>query len=346
LSENGILVDGNPQLAEIHGYELAEMIGRPVMDFVAPESRALVAKHIREGYGAAYECYGVRKNGSTFPAEVHACMRSWHGKQTRVTALRDLTEVKQAAARLQAQQTELEHAHRLALVSEISAGIIHQIGQPLCAMGANLAVAMAMLKNGPAECHETMEILGEVERDVDNMRDVTTHMRALAHAVQPNHQSVDFNQLLEDALQLLRQEAANCGFQLAVDLGHDLPPVQADVVQLDQVILHLTRNAFEACVECPPDRRTIAITTRVVADVDVELSVCDRGIGITPDAMERMFWPFFTTKADALGIGLRLSRTIVEAHGGRIEAGNNADGFGATFRVILPGNAPRHHANL
>jgi signal transduction histidine kinase len=83
-----------------------------------------------------------------------------------------------------------------------------------------------------------------------------------------------------------------------------------------------------------------------VADVDVELSVCDRGIGISPAAMERMFWPFFTTKAEALGIGLRLSRTIVEAHGGRIEASNNADGPGATFRVILPGTAPSHHANL
>ena len=108
VSQGGMVVDCNPQFAELHGYESAEMIGRAVMDFVAPESRKSVDDHVKEGNDAAYECTGLRKDGSVFPAEARACMRTWQGRQTRVTAMRDLTAMKEAVARLRAQQTELE----------------------------------------------------------------------------------------------------------------------------------------------------------------------------------------------------------------------------------------------
>ena len=139
-------MDGNAQFAALHGYKLVEMIGRPVDDFIAPESRALVGQRIRDNDENTYEFVGLRKDGSIFPAEAHGRMTTWHGRIARVTALHDLTSGKRAAARFQAQQTELEHAQRLALVSEVSAGIIHQIGQPLCAMGANVAVALGRLR--------------------------------------------------------------------------------------------------------------------------------------------------------------------------------------------------------
>jgi PAS domain S-box-containing protein len=337
LSENGILVDGNPQLAEIHGYELAEMIGRPVMDFVAPESRALVAKHIREGYGAAYECYGVRKNGSTFPAEVHACMRSWHGKQTRVTALRDLTEVKQAAARLQAQQTELEHAQRLGLVSEVSAGIIHQIGQPLCGMGANLAAALANLGSCDRQSCGTLEIINDVNADVERLRETVVHLRALAHPGRATRVRFDFNAVVMDVLRLLRPEAVRRSMKITTEFFSDLPELDGDSVQLSQVIHNLVRNALDSCGERPPELRHVGVVTRLIeGGSSLELCVRDSGSGIAPAALENLFAPFFTTKPEGLGMGLRLSQTIVHAHGGTIEGFNNPDGDGATFRVVLP----------
>jgi signal transduction histidine kinase len=114
-----------------------------------------------------------------------------------------------------------------------------------------------------------------------------------------------------------------------------LPALLADRVLLNQVILNLTRNAFNACAHCPPDQRRVVITTSATPGKVVELSVRDTGTGLAPEIIDYLFAPFFTTAA-GMGIGLRLSRTIVENHGGSIEAGNNADGIGATFRLLLP----------
>ena len=336
VSENGILVDGNPQLAKIHGHELSEMIGRPVMEFIAPESRALVSERMRMGDEESYECFGLRKDGSTFPEVAHACMRTWQGRETRVTAVRDITNVKRAASRLHALQTELEHAQKLGLVSEISAGIIHQIGQPLCAMGANLAAAIS----GVGACQlgncGTLAIIKDVNADVARLRDIVVHLRALANPGRTNRACFDFNAMVSDVVRLLRHEAAERQVYLTNEPGPDLPLLEGDPVQLSQVVLNLARNAFDACSSSAPGCRTVVIRTRISGGGGVELDVRDSGTGIPPDLMDVLFAPFFTTKRDGLGMGLRLSRTIIQTHEGTIEAFNNPDGCGATFRVVLP----------
>ena len=335
ISQDGRLIDANSRLAEMHGYELAEMVGRPVTDFVAPESHAKVTEHIRNGLEVSYEFLGLRRDGSTMLVEAHGRTGSWHGTASRITALRDLTESKRLAAKLQTQQAALEHAQRLALISEVCAGIIHQISQPLCAMGLNLAVIQASLTAAAETSGETLEILTDIIASVASLREVIHHLRALLQTDRPEHLSTDSHHLLEEALPLLRQEAEHRGIQLTTELGPKLPPVLADPVQLNQVILILTRNAFDACTACPPDRRRVVIAIRAMGDTAVEWSVRDTGSGIAPGVIDHLFSPFFTTKT-SMGIGLRLSRTIVEAHGGRIEASNNADGIGATFRITLP----------
>lgn len=335
ITEDGRLIDGNAQLGILHGYDLAEMIGRPVMDFVAPESRAMVAQRMREGIEATYECMALRKDGSTFPTEIHGRMGEWYGRRLRITALRDLTESKRVAAKILSQQADLDHAQRLALISEVSAGIIHQISQPLSAIGINLAALGSTLAACPDNPVGTAEILKAMESEVASMRNMMLHMRTLARAGRSSHQPTDMHGLLEGVLRMLRPEADHREVRLDVELAEGLPLVLADEVQLNQVMLNLVRNAFDACVACPPDQRRVVITTRVAADAAVELCVRDTGIGISPEVLERLFTPFFTTKA-GMGIGLRLSRTIVEAHGGTIEAANNPDGGGAMFRVTLP----------
>lgn len=336
VTEGGILLDGNAQFAALHGYSLAEMIGRPVDDFIVPESRDLVAQRIRDNDENPYEFVAMRRDGSTFPAEAHGRMTTWQGRIARVTALRDLTPVKGAAARLQAQQTELEHAQRLALVSEVSTGIIHQIGQPLCAMGANISVALDRLRACDSPVCGSMEIVRDIEADVARLREAVTHLRALAHPERAARVRTDFNKLVAGVLRLLRQEAENRRISLSADFGLDLPPIHADPVQLSQIILNVVRNAFDACADCPPERKMVAATTRQIAGEGIELCIRDTGSGIAPADMDRLFAPFFSTKPEGLGMGLRLSRTIVEAHGGTIEATNNSDGFGASFRVVLP----------
>ena len=339
VSEDGILVDGNLRLAEIHGYELREMIGRPLLDFIAPESQALVLERVRDGSDSIYECLGLRKDGAAFPTEVHARMGVWMGRPTRISALRDLTAAKQAAATLRAQQAELAHAQHLALVSEVSAGIIHQLGQPLSAIGANLS-AIVKLKAAELERSGALAIIRDVQTDVARMRDIVVHLRALANPMQPTRVVSDFNAIVAGVLPLLRQKAENRLFRIVVELGEDLPAVHADTVQMSQVILNLVRNAFEAAHECPPKRRIVVVTTRAHGESAVELRVRDSGSGIAPETMSRLFNPFFSTKPDGLGVGLRLSQTIVQAHGGSIEGFNNPDGPGATFRIVLPAIPP------
>lgn len=336
VSENGILLDGDLCFADLHGYRLEEMIGRPVADFVAPESRALVARRCNDDFRDAYEFFALRKDGSVFPAEAHGRNKVWQGRTTRMTALRDLTLAKQAEAELQARQSELEHAQQLALVSEISAGIVHQLAQPLSAMGANVFSAISTLDKRVLSTAEMLEVLTDLQDGVTNMRDIVIHLRALTNPQKSDRVAMDINAILQKVLPLVRAKAASHRARIELDLVSDLPPVQADLVQLGQVILNLSRNALEACDNCPPERRIVSISTREIPDEGVELCVRDAGTGIAPEVMERLFGPFFSTKPDGLGVGLRLSQTIVRSHCGRITAENNAGGVGAAFRIILP----------
>lgn len=176
----------------------------------------------------------------------------------------------------------------------------------------------------------------DIESEVARMKDITVHLRALVNPMQPTRQPTDVNAIVTDLMPLLRKNTGSSQVRLGVDLGRDLPPVHADAVQISEVILNLVRNASEASATVPPERRTVVIATRAQAGTGVELSVCDAGSGISPETMSRLFSPFFSTKPDGLGIGLRLSKTILEAHHGSIEGFNNPDGNGATFRLVLP----------
>lgn len=336
ISENGVVIDGNPQIAAMLGCDFPEMIGRRVTDFIAPESRDLVLKRISEGFEAPYEFTGLRLDGTKMPMEAHGRMMIWQGKNARVTALRDLTSKKLAEARIEAQKTELDQALRLALLSEVSAGIVHQIGQPLSAIGASLAAAVFRFKSGEVTSGESLQLIEETALNIARMRDSVIHLRALANPEQPNRVTTDFNGMVADTLHLMRAEADSLRFDLTLDPAPDLPPLRADTVQLSQVVINLVRNALDACADCPPERRTVLIRTRAIGDRQLELCVRDSGTGIAPAVMDHLYLPFFTTKPDGFGIGLRLSRTIINAHGGTIDGCNNSDGIGATFRVVLP----------
>ena len=336
ISEGGRLIDGNAQLGTIHGYELAEMIGRPVMDFIAPESRATVTESICTESETVYEALGLRKDGSVFPAEAHGRMGNWHGKTVRFTALRDLTEGKRLAARIQAQQEEIERVGRLALISEISAAIIHQICQPISSLSNNLAGAVATVRACELQRCNSIKTLDAIQEDVTRIREIVIHLRALAHPERPDRSRIDLNRVVVDVLPLLQREATIRRIRLKTALAPDLPPLLGDAIQLEQVVLNLVRNGFDACADCPPLRRWVTITTQVLPGQELELCVWDAGSGLAPAIENRLFEVFFTTKQEGHGLSLRLCRTIVNAHDGSIEAANNPGGCGAVFRVLLP----------
>ena len=142
--------------------------------------------------------------------------------------------------------------------------------------------------------------------------------------------------MVTDVLNLLSQEAGSRRIRVSCDFQPDLPRALGDAVQMSQVVLNLVHNAFDSCSQMPPEQRLVGVATRLMDGSSVELCVRDSGAGISPEVRDRLFSPFFTTKQEGLGMGLRLSRTIVGAHGGTINGFNNPDGDGATFRVVLP----------
>lgn len=336
ITEDGIVTDCNPQLGALLGYSLEEIRGRPVMDLVAPESRALVSRHIREGYEQPYEFTSLRSDGSTILTEAHGRNRNRDGRKTRVTALRDLTAVKQAAEQIQAQHAQLEQAQRLALTHEISAGVMHQIVQPLTAVTNHAAVARLRASRGELQGGEVLEMLGKIENELGGVRQTIGRIRALAHPGDLFRGRIGLNDLVRGLGDLLRDEAMAHGFETSVDCAADLPAVEMDRVQIEQVVVNLARNAFEAGAALAPERRVLRISTHAAGRRAVELRVSDRGPGIAPDSQALLFTPFFTTKPGGTGIGLHLCRTIIAAHGGSIEGFNNPDGPGATFRFTLP----------
>lgn len=337
IVDGGRLLDGNQRFAEMHGYELAEMHGRPVLEFVAPLSRQLVTKGALKSHLRSHLVLGLRKDGSIFPTEARTHIGPWLGRTVRIITVRDRSESHAAEIRLQALRADLAHAQRLALVSEVSTGIIHQISQPLSAIGAHLAVWSKLQAAEWPQC-EAVEIINDVKADVARMRDIVNHLGALVNPSRAAIECHNLNALVAKVRPLLQAKAEHARIRLELDLHKSLPVIHADAIQISQVILNLTSNAIEASADAPPERREVLITTRPHAECSVELSVRDYGIGLTPEAMERMFTPFFTTKANGMGVGLRLCQTIVHAHDGHIEGSNNTDGPGATFRIRLPFN--------
>ena len=336
ISGNGMIIDANHQIAVMLNYDLPELMGLSVLDCVAPESRPLVARRIMEGVEDPYEFTGMRKDGTTLPMEAHGRMMDWRGKEMRVTARRDLSAAKSVAAMLASQKAELDKVLRLALVSEVSAGIIHQIAQPLCAIGAHVSAFTTRYQSGEVAADRCEQFLAEIAANVARMRDSVIHLKALANPEQPKRLLINFNEMVAEALKLAQATSDEQRFGMVTEMANGLPEFPVDRVQMCQVVINLARNAMDASEDLPPERQIIHVTTRPMENQTLELLIRDSGTGIPPTVMSHLFDPFFTTKASGFGIGLRLSQTIVEAHGGTLEGYNNPDGVGATFRVALP----------
>ncbi|MCU0771228.1 MAG: PAS domain S-box protein [Verrucomicrobia bacterium] len=335
LSRNGIIEDCNDQLARMFGYSRGDLLGRAVLNFVVPEARERLGQAISEGVEAILEQKVICKDGSHRLVESHG--RSPGGPNAlRFTAIRDVTERRKTEEQLEASRAALERSRRLAEISEISAGIVHQIGQPVSAIAGNVFAARELMAQGHSSRATMDEMLGEIEADLQRIRDIMARLRSLVHPLQNHRQRTDLNQLVAEALDNLNAEAEAQEIQVQFDRAATLPLVTVDRVQINQALRNLVENAFQAVATSPVKPRLVRITTRAVQGGGVELEVGDSGPGITPGQEERIFDSFYTSKPKGMGIGLRIARTIIQTHGGQLEACNNHHSPGATFRLRLP----------
>jgi len=247
----------------------------------------------------------------------------------------DVTEAKRGEEKLRQAQAELAHVARVTMMGELTASIAHEVNQPLAAVVTNANAASRWLAANPPNLDEAREAIERIARDGARASEVIRRIRTLIKKSEPSRTSVDLNELIEETVALTQPELKHKKVSLRTELSPRLPRVPADRVQLQQVLLNLFVNAVDSLSTVSDRPRMLRIQTERTEPHSVQVVVQDTGAGIKPDEVERLFEPFHTTKPHGLGMGLAISRSIVEAHGGRLWVTPN-DGRGATFHFTLP----------
>ena len=266
--------------------------------------------------------------------------RSGDGRVTRWYGLLiDIDDRKTMEEALRGSEARLSRAAQTAMAGEFAASVAHEINQPLSGIITNASTCLRMLAADPPNIDGALETARRTIRDGNRASDVITRLRALFRKHKAVTEPLDLNEAAREVVALLQSELQGCGVVLQMNLGEELPPVAGDRVQLQQVILNLLRNASDAMSGVEDRSRHLVIRTELADEGAVRLSVRDAGVGFAPDAVNRLFEPFYTTKHNGMGIGLSVSRSIIDSHQGRLWAAPNEDGPGATVAFSVPSAA-------
>src|SRR6476620_6998106 len=256
------------------------------------------------------------------------------GQPEYVGALMDITAGKRSQEALHQAQAELAHVTRVTTLGELTASIAHEVNQPLAAIITNGEASLRWLGNHPPNLEEARGAVGRMIRDGNRAGEVIQRLRALTKKTDPQNVTLDINDVVNDVVSLVQREVLSHRVRLTLDLGTGLNPILGDRVQLQQVIINLIVNSIEAMAKVR-EHRELAIRAREHDRNHLLVAVQDSGVGIDPEQLDRVFNAFFTTKADGMGMGLSICRSIIEAHGGALWGSAN-DGPGVTFQFTIP----------
>lgn len=339
------IVDANRQACESLGYVREELIGMHPREFdvnLDPNSITQLATRAARGETVTFETSHRRKNGSVFPVEIRVRQFEQGGKRFSLSLASDITERKLAEESLRAKDTALEVARtelarvsRLTTLGEMTTSIAHEVSQPLGAMVASAGAAGRWLGAVPPAITEARAALDNIIADGRRAREVIARIRALTKRQAPRKDSLDINHEIAEVLALMEHELRSHDIVLHTDFDGTLPRVTGDRVQLQQVLLNLIMNAVEAMSAIDNRARELTIVSTQDSSHAVLVEVRDSGSGLDAERAERVFEAFYTTKAEGIGIGLSISRSIIEAHSGRLWARPNAP-HGAILQFSLP----------
>jgi two-component system, LuxR family, sensor kinase FixL len=259
-----------------------------------------------------------------------------NGRPLRIRgASRDITAHKQTEQETQLLRQEIAHVGRVSMMGQLASALAHEINQPLGAILRNAEAAELFMQNASPDLDEIRAILADIREDDQRAGAVIDRMRGLLKRRNLDVRPLDVAELVGEVMALVRADAATRQVKTNVDVPDDLPPVRGDRVHLQQVLLNLILNSMDALNGARREHRRVTVAARLDGAQAVEITVSDAGHGIPADKLAHVFDPFFTTKPNGMGMGLPISRTIIEAHGGRLWAENNT-GAGAAFRFTLP----------
>lgn len=342
IDERGLIETFGTAAERLFGWTAAEVHGKNVSMLMPSPYQARhdgYLKHYMETgerriIGIGRVVVGRRKDGSTFPMELSVGEMRPSGRRLFTGFVRDLTEHQLAEKRLQTLQTELLHVSRLSAMGEMAAALAHELNQPLTAVINWTQAARRMLEQpGAAAGQKALDFMEKSIGQANRAGQIIRRLRDFVSKGDTDHRLEDINKVVEEASALALVGAQEYSVRAIFELDAELPPVLIDKVQIQQVVINLVRNAVEALVAVAV--RTVTISTALRTDETVEVRVADTGPGLAPEVLAHLFQPFVTTKERGMGVGLSISRSIIDNHGGRLLASENAGG-GTIFSFTLP----------
>ncbi|MFM0339216.1 PAS domain-containing sensor histidine kinase [Paraburkholderia fungorum] len=343
VDERGLMAMVNPQADRLFGYERDELIGKPVellVHALRSDSKTSLwadpfAIRPTRGLLPLDDLSACRKDGTEFRVEIGLNAFHFDGQNVTLAFVIDITD----RYELRRQRQDLAHLTRVSTMGQLASSLAHELNQPLTAILSNVQAAQRFMTADPIDLAELRDILNDIVQDDYRASEVIRRIRAVVKKGDIEVTPLDLASVMRDVVALVRSDAIVRGTRVTLDIDDTLPLVCGDRVQLQQVMLNLLLNAFDAMNEVPPADRVVFVTLKPADSGMVVVAVCDRGHGLTADKLDKIFKPFFTSKPQGLGLGLSISRSIIDMHRGRLWAENNND-RGATFYVALPaGNA-------
>jgi PAS domain S-box-containing protein len=342
MDESGVIILANPATKQVFGYEPAELIGKP-LTLLMPESmqrlhdagyKRYLATGERRLNWQGTEVTALRANGEEFPVEVSFGEMTTDGHKMFTGFIRDISGKKLAEAALAKARSELANVARITSLGELTASIAHEVNQPLSGIITNASTCLRMLSGDPPNIDGARETVRRTIRDGNRASDVITRLRTLFSRKEVNLELVDLNEATREVIALSLSELQRNEVIVRQEFADELPSIWGDRIQLQQVILNFFRNASDAMSTVDDRPRQLSITTALDSE-RVQLTVEDTGVGFDSGVADRLFESFYTTKHDGMGIGLSISRSIIEAHSGHLWATLN-DGPGSTFGFSIP----------
>jgi PAS domain S-box-containing protein len=345
IDESGAILFANPATVRIFGYDPTELIGKPLTILMPEFLRKLHEKGFSRYLATSQrhinwqgtELTALRKNGQEFPVEISFGELSRDGHKVFTGFIRDISERKQAQQALQMTQTELARVSRLTTMGELAASIAHEVNQPLTAVTNNSSACLRLLAADNLKPEILHRALEEIVADGNRASAVVARIRGFIKKEPVEKNRLDMNDVIQEVLALADRQLYENRVRLERQLTKALPLVLADRVQMQQVLLNLIMNGIEAMIGVTEQHRSLWVESRVDESGDILVAVRDSGTGLGSEA-DRVFTPFFTTKASGMGMGLSISRSLVENHGGRLWATPNFP-IGAVFSFTLPVSA-------